>query len=71
MAIHVLVKHSEYHDSVALMLAAQALQKMAGVVDAAVVMGTPANREILAEGRSRHRCKGRRRACRRRCRGTG
>jgi FdrA protein len=49
MAIHVLVKHSEYHDSVALMLAAQALQKMAGVVDAAVVMGTPANREILAE----------------------
>jgi FdrA protein len=49
MAIHVRVKPSEYHDSVALMLAAQALLKMTGVMDAAIVMGTPANQEILAE----------------------
>ncbi len=42
------VKPSEYHDSVTLMLVAQAVLKLPGVQDAAVVMGTPANREILA-----------------------
>jgi len=48
MTIHALVKPSEYHDSVTLMLVAKALIEMDGVADAAVVMGTPANQEILA-----------------------
>jgi len=48
MAVHTRVKPSEYHDSVTLMQAAQALLKLAGVSDAAVLMGTQANREILA-----------------------
>src|SRR5512133_1560695 len=42
------VQSSAYHDSVALMLVARALSNLQGVVDAAVVMGTAANREILA-----------------------
>ena len=41
------IKPSAYHDSVTLMLAAQAVLKLPGVQDAAVVMGTPANREII------------------------
>ena len=41
------VKPSAYHDSVTLMLVAQAVLKLPGVQDAAVVMGTPANREII------------------------
>ncbi len=48
MIVHTRIKPSEYHDSVTLMQTAQALLKLAGVSDAAVVMGTPANREILA-----------------------
>jgi succinyl-CoA synthetase alpha subunit len=48
MPILTRVKPSEYHDSVTLMLAAKALTEMAGVLDAAVVMGTPANRDLLA-----------------------
>lgn len=39
---------SEYHDSITLMQAAAALLELPGVEDAAVVMATPANREILA-----------------------
>ena len=42
------IKPSAYHDSVTLMLVAQAVLKLPGVQDAAVVMGTPANREIIA-----------------------
>ena len=42
------VKSSEYHDSVALMLVARVLLDLPGVLDAAVVMVTAANREILA-----------------------
>ena len=41
-------KSSEYHDSATLMLLAKALLDLPGVLDAAVVMGTAANREILA-----------------------
>jgi len=41
------IKPSAYHDSVTLMLVAQAVLKLPGVQDAAVVMGTPANREII------------------------
>jgi FdrA protein len=48
MAVHTRVKPSEYRDSVTLMQAAQALLQLNGVSDAAVVMGTPANCEILA-----------------------
>ena len=42
------IKPSAYHDSVTLMLVAQAVLKLPGVQDAAVVMGTAANREIIA-----------------------
>jgi FdrA protein len=44
-----IVKTSEYHDSVSLMAVARELSNMAGVVDAAVVMGTAANKAILAQ----------------------
>lgn len=49
MAVKTLVKPSEYHDSVSLMLVARELSKMEGVRDAAVVMATEANKSILAE----------------------
>ena len=42
------IKPSEYHDSITLMLVAKALLEQPGVEDAAVVKGTPANREIIA-----------------------
>ncbi len=42
-----LIKKSQYHDSVSLMLVAKQLSAMPGVRDAAVVMGTEANKGIL------------------------
>jgi FdrA protein len=42
-----LIKHSEYHDSVSLMLVARELSGLDGVQDAAVVMATEANLSIL------------------------
>lgn len=48
MIVHALVKPSEYHDSVSLMLAACELSELEGVLDAAVVMATEANKAILA-----------------------
>ena len=48
MPILTRVKPSEYHDSITLMQAAAALLDMPGVQDAAVVMGTSANQEIIA-----------------------
>jgi FdrA protein len=42
-----LIKHSEYHDSVSLMLVARELSQLVGVQDAAVVMATEANKSIL------------------------
>lgn len=42
------VRRSDYFDSVTLMLVAKALLELAAVEDAAVVMATPANKEILA-----------------------
>ncbi len=48
MVIQARIHRSEYHDSVTLMLAARAVLDLPGVEDAAVVMGTPANRDILA-----------------------
>ncbi len=47
--IHTLIKPSQYYDSVNLMLAARELAQFPGVLDAAVVMGTDANKGILKE----------------------
>ena len=49
MTIRTLIKTSEYHDSVSLMLVARELSKLEGVKDAAVVMGTEANKSILTD----------------------
>jgi FdrA protein len=49
MIVKTLIKRSEYHDSVSLMLTARELSKLDGVRDAAVVMATEANKSILAE----------------------
>jgi succinyl-CoA synthetase alpha subunit len=49
MAVKTLIKTSEYHDSVSLMLVARELSKLEGVSDAAVVMGTDANKSILSD----------------------
>lgn len=48
MTVKTLIKTSAYHDSVSLMLIARELSKLEGVKDAAVVMGTEANKSILA-----------------------
>jgi FdrA protein len=44
-----LVKPSEYHDSVALMTVARELINLPGVVDAAVQMGTEANKALMRQ----------------------
>lgn len=49
MAIKTLIKPSEYHDSVSLMVVAQELSRLPGVKDVAVVMGTEANKGLLRE----------------------
>lgn len=49
MAVKTLIKASEYHDSVSLMLVAREISKVEGIQDAAVVMGTEANKSILAD----------------------
>lgn len=49
MPVKALIKISEYHDSVSLMLTARELAKLPGVTDAAVVMATEANKGILHE----------------------
>jgi succinyl-CoA synthetase alpha subunit len=49
LAIQTLIKISEYHDSVSLMLVARELAGYPGIEDAAVVMATEANKSILAE----------------------
>lgn len=49
MQIQTLIKPSEYHDSVSLMLVAQELSRQPGVLDTAVVMATDANKGILKE----------------------
>ncbi len=47
MTVKTVIKASEYHDSVTLMLVAKELTKLPGVQDAAVVMGTDSNKAIL------------------------
>lgn len=49
MSIKHLIKPSQYHDSVTLMETARELTQLPGVVDAAVVMATEANKSILHE----------------------
>jgi succinyl-CoA synthetase alpha subunit len=49
LVVKAIVKTSEYHDSVTLMLVAKELAKQPGVQDAAVVMGTEANFSILEQ----------------------
>jgi FdrA protein len=49
MTVKCLIKHSEYHDSVSLMLAAREVAHLEGIRDAAVVMGTEANKGLLKE----------------------
>jgi succinyl-CoA synthetase alpha subunit len=44
-----LIKPGEYRDSVALMLIARELTALSGVADVSVVMGTPANKAVLAQ----------------------
>jgi len=49
MPTRTLIKRSEYYDSVTLMLVAKALLEGPGIEDAAVVMATAANKDILAQ----------------------
>jgi succinyl-CoA synthetase alpha subunit len=49
LAIKTLIKTSEYHDSVSLMLVARELTEFQGVQDASVVMGTDANKSLLEQ----------------------
>ena len=49
MTVKTVVKTSEYHDSVTLMLVARELLGMEGVRDSAVVMATEPNKSILSE----------------------
>lgn len=49
MTIKTIIKASEYHDSVTLMLVAKELASFPGVQDAAVVMGTEANKTIIEQ----------------------
>jgi FdrA protein len=49
LAIKTLIKKSEYHDSVSLMLVARELTKFPGVIDVGVIMATEANKALLKE----------------------
>ena len=49
MTVKTLVKKSEYHDSVTLMLVARELTKFPGVIDVGVIMATEANKALLNE----------------------
>ncbi|MDO9545926.1 MAG: acyl-CoA synthetase FdrA [Pelolinea sp.] len=49
MEIRTRVIKGQYHDSVLLMLAAKEIKKVEGVVDAAVLMGTEANKALLKQ----------------------
>ena len=49
MNVYTRIRKGEYHDSVALMLLTKELLAAPGVADAAIVMGTEANKAILAD----------------------
>ena len=48
MTVRGVVRRSHYRDSMALMRLAESLRALPGVREAAALMGTPANHEILA-----------------------
>lgn len=49
MAVQVIVKSNMYQDSVALMRISSQISKLPGIIQAAVVMGTPQNKNVLEE----------------------
>lgn len=49
LTVKSIIKTSEYHDSVSLMLVAKELTKFPGVQDASVVMGTDSNKALLEQ----------------------
>jgi succinyl-CoA synthetase alpha subunit len=49
LEVKTLIIKGQYHDSVSLMLAAKKIKKIKGVKDAAVVMGTDANKALLKQ----------------------
>ncbi len=49
LTVKSIIKTSEYHDSVSLMLVAKELVKFPGVQDASVVMGTDSNKALLEQ----------------------
>jgi FdrA protein len=49
LTVKTLVKKSEYHDSVTLMLVARELAKFPGVIDVGVIMATEANKALLKD----------------------
>lgn len=49
MTVKSLIKTSEYHDSVSLMIVAKDLLKFPGVQDASVMMGTDANKALMEQ----------------------
>jgi succinyl-CoA synthetase alpha subunit len=49
LTIKTLIKKSEYHDSVTLMLVARELTKFPGVLDVGVIMATEANKALLKD----------------------
>jgi FdrA protein len=49
LTVKTLVKKSEYHDSVTLMLVARELTKFPGVIDVGVIMATEANKALLKD----------------------
>ena len=49
MPVRCVIRAGEYHDSVTLMQVAREVTQLAGVVDAAVVMATEANKAILSQ----------------------
>lgn len=49
MTVHARIRRGSYYDSVALLQAQRALRELPGVEEAGVVMGTPANVQLLRE----------------------
>jgi len=49
LAVKTLIKKSEYHDSVTLMLVARELTRFPGAIDVGVIMATEANKALLKE----------------------
>ncbi len=49
-AVVVEIRAGAYYDSVVLMQLQRSLAALPGIVDAGVAMGTPANKELLAQG---------------------